>query len=50
MNGTSHKQLAVVPMVQPAITRAIDLFRRRDRPLSPVATRLSQMVVRALKT
>lgn len=49
VSGASHKQLAVVPLVQPAITRAIDLFRRRDRPLSPAATRLSQMVVRALK-
>jgi DNA-binding transcriptional LysR family regulator len=49
VNGASHKQLAVVPLAQPAITRAIDLFRRRDRPLSPAAARLSQMVVRALK-
>ena len=49
VDGASHKQLTVVPLVQPAITRAIDLFRRRDRLLSPAAARLSQMVVRALR-
>jgi DNA-binding transcriptional LysR family regulator len=44
-----HKQLCVVPLEQPAMTRTIELFRRRDRPLSTAAAPLSAMVVRAFR-
>jgi DNA-binding transcriptional LysR family regulator len=50
VDGAPAKQLSVVPLVQPAMSRTIELFRRRDRPLSAAAATLRKMVIRALRT
>ena len=47
--GIPPEQLTIVPLVQPSILRTVELFRRRDRPMSAAAATLAKMVVRALR-
>lgn len=47
--GIGQQRLAVVLLEQPSLHRTIELFRRKDRPLSAGAGALRQLIVRALR-
>lgn len=48
--GVPPDQLVVVPLVQPKVMRRIELFRRRDMPLSAAGSALRDLVVRSIRT